>query len=150
MFDVDQNPIEETTMYNYTSEDNNQIIIDTDVDDENKNEKICNKENEENSSKKNYHLSSWDVQFRKLMMTTKNDDDVEKAKEMSDLADNFFAAASTFCKMIVAEQHVVDKDKKIRPMDVGGVAGGTKFSAHGLFFKYPVDTLIDKNKQQWF
>jgi len=34
------------------------------------------------------------------------------------------------------------KKKKIFPLDVGGVAGGTKFSVHELFFKYPVDSLI--------
>jgi len=44
--------------------------------------------------------------------------------------------------MLIAEQHCNTNEKKIRPSDIGGVAGGTKFSVHGLFFKYPVDSKI--------
>eukprot|EP01124_Arcella_intermedia_P030934 TRINITY_DN6876_c0_g1_i1.p1 TRINITY_DN6876_c0_g1~~TRINITY_DN6876_c0_g1_i1.p1 ORF type:complete len:1561 (-),score=403.22 TRINITY_DN6876_c0_g1_i1:65-4528(-) len=59
---------------------------------------------------------------------------------MEDLKDQFFKAAGVFSKMIIAEKHLEVKEKKVCPVDVGGVAGGTKFSVHGLFFKYPVDT----------
>jgi len=34
----------------------------------------------------------------------------------------FCSCLSTFCKMIVAKQHVDEKSKNIRPIDVGGVA----------------------------
>jgi len=61
---------------------------------------------------------------------------------MLQLNDNFCAAASTFAKMIIAEQHVPENDRFLSSIKVGGVAGGDKFSVHGLFFKYPVDNQI--------
>jgi len=42
--------------------------------------------------------------------------------------------------MIIAERHIDLNARTIKPVDVGGVAGGTKFSVHGLFFKYPLDS----------
>jgi len=46
--------------------------------------------------------------------------------------------------MIVQEQHISPEEKNIKPTDAGGVAGGTKFSIHNLFLKYPVDNMLGK------
>eukprot|EP01124_Arcella_intermedia_P004535 TRINITY_DN12573_c1_g3_i5.p1 TRINITY_DN12573_c1_g3~~TRINITY_DN12573_c1_g3_i5.p1 ORF type:complete len:139 (+),score=40.68 TRINITY_DN12573_c1_g3_i5:306-722(+) len=49
--------------------------------------------------------------------------------------------------MIIAEQHVGNEEKKIKILDdAGGIAGGSKFKAHGLFFKYPIDANVSGNK----
>jgi len=95
-------------------------------------------------------LSKWDKDFMKWGSLNQNvDSSEEKCKHITELGDNFFAAATTFSKMIVAEQHCSEREKKILPIDVGGVAGGTKFSIHGLFFKYPNDTCIDSVNERW-
>jgi len=45
-------------------------------------------------------------------------------------------------KIIINEQH---KPNKLTSA-VGGVAGGEKFIAQGLFFKYPTDKFIESTK----
>jgi len=105
-------------------------------------------------------LSEWDklfLQLRSDLMGKEhenkdeaNDENFqEMLKGVYQLETNFFAAASTITQMIVAEQHCEEYEKKIRPVDVGGQAGGTKFSLHGLFFKYPVDSQLNKQGTLW-
>jgi septal ring factor EnvC (AmiA/AmiB activator) len=92
-----------------------------------------------NLDEKKNLLSKWDEEFCSLRHRPEVKKLADHCEKMANLADNFLAAASIFTQMIIAEQHVTEQEKTIRPLDVGGVAGGTKYSVHGLFFKYPVD-----------
>jgi hypothetical protein len=97
-------------------------------------------------------LSEWDLNImdiRLKRLSELSELSELKLEKFVELCDNFFFTASTYCQMLVAEQHCNTRDKKIYPEDFGGVAGGTKFSVHGLFFKYPVDTCIDKRNGIW-
>lgn len=38
-------------------------------------------------------------------------------------------------QIIIAEAHVPDAEKTIRPVAIGGIAGGEKFVAQGILFK---------------
>jgi len=82
-----------------------------------------------------HKLSGWDEKF--LEFKTNQNKKAEDYENITELVDNFFSEASTFTKMIVAEHHIKSIRKMIKPIDIGGVAGGTKFKVHGLFFKYP-------------
>eukprot|EP01124_Arcella_intermedia_P009714 TRINITY_DN16347_c0_g1_i2.p1 TRINITY_DN16347_c0_g1~~TRINITY_DN16347_c0_g1_i2.p1 ORF type:complete len:1164 (-),score=275.74 TRINITY_DN16347_c0_g1_i2:1186-4650(-) len=86
-------------------------------------------------------LSYWDSQ---LLSTSHSHtmDQMEKHSSIARIGDQFISASQTFGEMIIAEQHIPQKDKKIQTLDVGGIAGGSKFKVHGLFFKYPVDVKV--------
>lgn len=47
----------------------------------------------------------------------------------------FVAVAKTYGSLIVRELHLPNERKTVRPMDVGGVIGGTKFVIAGILFK---------------
>jgi len=83
-------------------------------------------------------LSSWDKKFIKIRQ--KQDLTEKDLKNMASLSDIFLKTAASYCRVIVEERHIPDAQKHIPPKDTGGIAGGTKFSVHGLFFKYSVDT----------
>eukprot|EP01124_Arcella_intermedia_P032562 TRINITY_DN761_c0_g1_i4.p1 TRINITY_DN761_c0_g1~~TRINITY_DN761_c0_g1_i4.p1 ORF type:complete len:1243 (-),score=321.18 TRINITY_DN761_c0_g1_i4:11-3739(-) len=87
-------------------------------------------------------LSSWDLQLFKFLKHKKENPDDKNYHSITQLADHFKNAAETLGRMIISESHLSQDEKKVKMLDVGGIAGGSKYKAHGLFFKYPIDVKI--------
>jgi len=85
-------------------------------------------------------LTNWDTKLRTFLTNTLN----PITEEITKLLDSFTETASTYGKMIIAESHMSNEIKKLQPADIGGIAGGSKFKVHDLFFKFPTDTLCGK------
>lgn len=58
---------------------------------------------------------------------------------LRDLTRNFLARASLYARIIVDESLVPAAERTVRQADVGGAAGGTKFVAGGILFKFATD-----------
>jgi hypothetical protein len=52
---------------------------------------------------------------------------------------DFLGVAETYGKVIIAERSLPDEEKSIKPINIGGMAGGSKFSVRGLLFKFAID-----------
>lgn len=52
---------------------------------------------------------------------------------------DFRAAASDIAKRIIDEAFLPLHQKTIRPVDVGGIAGGQKYVYDGIFLKFAID-----------
>jgi hypothetical protein len=61
---------------------------------------------------------------------------------LRNLANDFVSVAEQYGRIIISERHLPNIDKTIRPVGVGGVAGGDKYIAQGILFKFAVDTKI--------
>jgi hypothetical protein len=61
---------------------------------------------------------------------------------LRNLANDFVSVAEQYGRIIISERHLPNADKTIRPVGVGGVAGGDKYIAQGILFKFAVDTRI--------
>ncbi len=59
----------------------------------------------------------------------------ERSVEINAIADRFVGAAEPVAMTILSELHAPVPSRTIRPVDVGGVAGGIKYSHAGLFLK---------------
>jgi Clustered mitochondria/Phorbol esters/diacylglycerol binding domain (C1 domain) len=59
--------------------------------------------------------------------------------ELGPLCRDFVYFAKLFGKIIIAEKNLAVRHKSIRPVNVGGVAGGEKFVVHGILFKFATD-----------
>jgi hypothetical protein len=55
------------------------------------------------------------------------------------LAQDFLYSCVTYGRIILSELALPDAQKTIRPSDVGGVAGGTKYIAQRIMFKLAID-----------
>ncbi|KAF2076806.1 hypothetical protein CYY_001883 [Polysphondylium violaceum] len=67
-------------------------------------------------------------------------DSEEKFRKLSNIANDFVYCADTFGKIIISELHLPEDLKTIKPLALGGVAGGLKFKCHDIIFKFVVDT----------
>ena len=64
-------------------------------------------------------------------------------KDLHTLGQDFVENAKIFAMTIIAERHLNDEAKTIKPIKIGGVAGGKKFLWNGILFKLPTDQLIN-------
>lgn len=55
------------------------------------------------------------------------------------LSVDFLGVAETYGKVIISELSLPDSEKSIPPINIGGVAGGSKYAVRGLLFKFAVD-----------
>lgn len=51
--------------------------------------------------------------------------------------------------MHISEKYLPEQEKTIRPMHVGGFAGGIKYCTQGILFKFAVDIPSSKNDRPW-
>lgn len=58
------------------------------------------------------------------------------------LSDDFVNLAETYARIIVSERCLPLEQKSLKPVSIGGAAGGEKFLVRGILFKYAVDTVI--------
>ena len=58
-------------------------------------------------------------------------------RELIHLAQDFIYASSTYGKIIISE--VYCQEKTIKPINIGGKLGGTKYIVQNILFKFAVD-----------
>jgi len=58
--------------------------------------------------------------------------------ELHALSQDFVTTATAYGRIIISERFLTDKT--IRPINIGGVAGGEKFLVHNILFKFAVDS----------
>ena len=56
-------------------------------------------------------------------------------------------AAETYAKVIISERNVPIEKKNIKPISLGGIAGGSKYLCNGILFKFSTD--LQLNKDVW-
>lgn len=66
-------------------------------------------------------------------------DSYEKFSSLARLAREFVYVAETFSRVIISEMGLPVADKSIKPIDIGGIAGGTKYIVQGVLFKFALD-----------
>eukprot|EP01125_Pyxidicula_operculata_P011795 TRINITY_DN385_c1_g1_i1.p1 TRINITY_DN385_c1_g1~~TRINITY_DN385_c1_g1_i1.p1 ORF type:complete len:1249 (+),score=314.60 TRINITY_DN385_c1_g1_i1:1159-4905(+) len=78
----------------------------------------------------------WNRQFREIMSLP---DSAEKYRSLSRLAKDFVHASKLYAKIIISELYLPDDKKTIKPVQLGGVAGGDKYICQGILFKFALD-----------
>jgi hypothetical protein len=66
-------------------------------------------------------------------------DTIEVMDRLTDMTAKFTEDAVTYGSIIIKEQNLPINQKTIKPIGVGGVAGGQKFVHEGIFFKFPTN-----------
>jgi hypothetical protein len=82
-------------------------------------------------------VKDWNSDFQKLLEQPNN---LSKWERLRNLAEDFAYAAETYGRIIISEAYLADHEKTIRPVDLGGRAGGTKYIVQGILFKFALDT----------
>ncbi|KYQ91337.1 hypothetical protein DLAC_08285 [Tieghemostelium lacteum] len=81
----------------------------------------------------------WNDEFQKIL---DQEDSPERFQKLSTIANDFVYCADVFGKIIISELHLPMESKTIKPLDLGGVAGGQKFKCQDIIFKFAADTEI--------
>lgn len=76
----------------------------------------------------------WNKEFQEILLL---DDSDIKFTRLSALANNFVFLAETYGKIIISELHL--PNKSIKPVSIGGIAGGEKYIVQGILFKFAID-----------
>lgn len=63
----------------------------------------------------------------------------EASMALGKVAQSFVNTAINVTTVLSSERGVPEEERVIQPLDVGGVAGGSKYLAYNIFFKVPVD-----------
>ncbi|PRP85823.1 hypothetical protein PROFUN_06015 [Planoprotostelium fungivorum] len=85
-------------------------------------------------------IRDWNAEFQRIVEGLEEADKQEKLNRylrLSHLAQDFVYVAKTYGKIIILERF--SKKKTILPVAVGGYAGGEKYIAQGILFKFAVD-----------
>ncbi|EGG14472.1 hypothetical protein DFA_12244 [Cavenderia fasciculata] len=98
-----------------------------------------NQETSSSTPSINQKGNSWNEKFQELL---EEKDSEEKFKKLSTIANEFVYCANTYGKIIISERNLENDQKTILPIDIGGVAGGSKFRVMDIIFKFVVDTEI--------
>ena len=78
----------------------------------------------------------WNQEFNEVLESPL----MERAKKLCQLEREFVEVASKIGKIIISEKHVHPSQKTIKPIQIdSGYAGGDKYQAKGIFFKFAVD-----------
>jgi hypothetical protein len=94
-------------------------------------------------------LHNWNTRFQKVITTLQclsyTDDStlnerVEANIELMHLSQDFIHSARTYGRIIISEVYLPYRKKTIRPLQLGGVAGGEKFIVHNILFKFALDS----------
>eukprot|EP01132_Coremiostelium_polycephalum_P009238 gene9238-11318_t len=77
--------------------------------------------------------------LRSLNCNSTQSDKIRVYSQFIALTQDFVYASSTFGKVIISERYLPNHEKTIPPIDIGGLAGGSKFIVHGILFKFAID-----------
>jgi hypothetical protein len=80
----------------------------------------------------------WDV-ISNFHTNTPQSERMSQNLQLLHLAQDFLYSCVTYGRIILSELALPDAQKTIRPSDVGGVAGGTKYIAQRIMFKLAID-----------
>mmetsp|Transcript_2469 Transcript_2469/g.7833 ORF Transcript_2469/g.7833 Transcript_2469/m.7833 type:complete len:1381 (+) Transcript_2469:798-4940(+) len=90
---------------------------------------------------------NWSAELYSLLAVDAEGDHgtaVVKLEALADLADDFVATAQHYGKIIIAETFLPAQQKTVRPVNVGGIAGGEKYIIQGVLFKFAFDACVGK------
>jgi hypothetical protein len=87
----------------------------------------------------------WNERFQEALAMP---DSLIKYERLASIANDFQLAAKTAAQLIVSELALPDEKKTIKPSDSGGFAGGVKYTWHNIFFKFALDTDLNKGKNK--
>ena len=79
------------------------------------------------------------IRAKKMEVESDKEKQMQATEELVHLGQDFIYAASTYGKIIISEVHLSNKHKTVRPVKIGGVAGGDKYIVHGILFKFALD-----------
>lgn len=68
--------------------------------------------------------------------------------QMAALGRDFVQLAEVYGRIIISERCLPAEKKSIKPVALGGQAGGSKFMVQGILFKYALDVRIGGNKRR--
>lgn len=74
-------------------------------------------------------------------MATTSEEKLAKSIALRKLADEFIDVATRLGKIIIEEVRVPPVSKTVKPIAAGGIAGGEKYAAEGIFFKFAIGML---------
>lgn len=79
---------------------------------------------------------TWSQKYRELLEMPECE---LKFRYLGQLAKDFNYAAQIYASIIINEICIPVENKTIKPVDIGGVAGGTKYIVAGILFKFALD-----------
>eukprot|EP00026_Physarum_polycephalum_P001577 Phypoly_transcript_01579.p1 GENE.Phypoly_transcript_01579~~Phypoly_transcript_01579.p1 ORF type:complete len:1064 (+),score=124.40 Phypoly_transcript_01579:78-3269(+) len=88
-------------------------------------------------------IRNWNLEFQKTWEMPKGDaqQQLERAVAQRNLANDFASVAGVVAKIIISEKHLPNCKKSIPPAaHIGGMAGGEKYIAQGIIFKFAIET----------
>ena len=71
--------------------------------------------------------------------TTNYAETAQAYQRVINIAKDFLHVAQTYGKIIITERFVPVEQKTIKPIDIGGKAGGVKYIVSGILFKFAID-----------
>lgn len=86
-------------------------------------------------------LRDWNKEFQDIRDMKESKD---KYTKFIELTQDFCYCAKTYGKIIIMEVSLSNKLKTIKPVDIGGAAGGVKYLIQGILFKFSKDSLLQE------
>eukprot|EP01103_Thecamoeba_quadrilineata_P014362 TRINITY_DN4268_c0_g1_i1.p1 TRINITY_DN4268_c0_g1~~TRINITY_DN4268_c0_g1_i1.p1 ORF type:complete len:1004 (+),score=207.99 TRINITY_DN4268_c0_g1_i1:8-3019(+) len=88
---------------------------------------------------------NWNERFQEAMNELRTSDAITSERlriysELSNLSQDFCTNAKTYGRIIITEVVLPNEHKTIKPCDLGGYAGGTKYIVNGIMFKFAFDS----------
>jgi len=91
-------------------------------------------------------LGDWNERFQKIVeqlrsfdYTTPLVERFNTARDLIHLAQDFIYSSSSYGKIIISEAFVPIDQKTIKPIEIGGLCGGSKYRVNNIIFKFAVD-----------
>ncbi|KAL7711905.1 Clu domain-containing protein [Entamoeba marina] len=75
---------------------------------------------------------NWNDRYQEILS---EEESLEKYDALVRFANNFLSTVETYGKIIISEMFLPIDQKTIKPVTLGGVAGGEKYVVKGIFFK---------------
>lgn len=92
----------------------------------------------------------WNSRFQNLLEASRiakvGKEVIEIYEGLASVVRDFIHVASHYGAIIVSEQHMPMEKKTVQPWKVGGVAGGVKYRAQDILFKFAADVPIRTNE----
>jgi tetratricopeptide (TPR) repeat protein len=87
-------------------------------------------------------VRDWNNEFQTLLDIINDDSILQFENEfqaLADLAEDFVFTATALGKIIISEKYIEEHTKTIKPIHIGGIAGGEKYLIHNIVFKFAID-----------
>jgi hypothetical protein len=101
-------------------------------------------------------LRDWGGEFRafseKLAKKENSKENMDELlKGYASVAQQFVDSAIMCAKIIISEVCLPVEQKSLKPVDMGGIAGGTKYIYQNILFKFALDSILfEKNRQPFW